>query len=82
MLLPQKPLNNDAVALMLGIAPTTLRIWRIRGLGPQFTKIGPAKQSPVIYYEEDVRAWLETRKFASTSAYGKYPNCPSEAASH
>jgi len=82
MLTCQKPLNNDAVASMLGIAPTTLRIWRIRGLGPQFTKLGTAKQSPVIYYEEDVRAWLNERKFASTSAYGKYPICQPKAVSH
>jgi predicted DNA-binding transcriptional regulator AlpA len=68
------PLNNDAVALLLGISPTTLRIWRLRGEGPQFYKIGASKKSRVIYLENEVRAWMEQRRFASTSAYGKYPN--------
>lgn len=64
-----KPLDTFAAAAMLGISPSTARIWRVRGYGPKFHKLGPAKQSPVIYLESDIVEWLETRKVASTSAY-------------
>lgn len=64
-----KPLDTNAVAAMIGIAPMTLRIWRVHGKGPKFAKLGDSKRSGVMYYEADVLAWLDERKFASTSAY-------------
>ena len=64
-----KPLNNAQTASLIGIAPITLRIWRVHGKGPKFVKMGDNKRSGVMYYESDVLAWLEERKFASTSAY-------------
>lgn len=67
-----QPLGTDAVAAMIGISPMTLRIWRVQGKGPVFTKLGDAKQSGVVYFEADVRAWLEARKFDSTSAYSAH----------
>ena len=63
------PLNNQQTACLIGISPMTLRIWRVQGRGPKFTKLGDAKQSGVVYFEEDVLEWLAGRKFASTSAY-------------
>ena len=50
------PLNTEAAALMLGIAPVTLRIWRCSGKGPRFTKLGDAKQAPVVYQRADLEA--------------------------
>lgn len=64
-----KPLNNEQAASMIGIAPVTLRIWRVHGKGPKFVKLGDNKRSSVMYYEIDVLEWLEQRKFASTSAF-------------
>lgn len=66
---PVKPLNNKQAASLIGIKPVTLRIWRVHGKGPRFCKLGDGKRSGVVYFEGDVLAWLEGRKFASTSAY-------------
>lgn len=66
-----KPLNNEAAAAMIGISPTTLRIWRCVGKGPKFTKLGETKQAGVVYSEDDVLAWLAGRKFSNTSAYSR-----------
>jgi hypothetical protein len=67
-----QPLGTDAVAAMIGISPMTLRIWRVHGKGPTFTKLGDAKQAGVVYFESDVLAWLARRKFNSTSAYSPH----------
>jgi predicted DNA-binding transcriptional regulator AlpA len=67
-----RPINSDAAAAMIGISPTTLRIWRCSGKGPKFTKLGEAKQAGVVYFEADILAWLEERKFQSTSAYSPH----------
>lgn len=61
-------LNNDEAAALIGIAPATLRFWRWKGRGPCFVKLGEARQAGVAYVEEDVLAWREARKFASTTA--------------
>lgn len=63
------PLSTKAAAAIIGISPRTLRIWRCSGKGPSFTKLGDAKQAGVVYFEDDILAWLGERKFASTSAY-------------
>ncbi len=68
----RRHLRNDEVAALIGIKPTTLKIWRVKGKGPKFVKLGDTKQSGVVYDEEDVLAWLARRKFRSTS--GCIPN--------
>jgi predicted DNA-binding transcriptional regulator AlpA len=75
-----KALNNEEAAALLGITPGSLRIWRCKGKGPKFTKLGEAKQAGVVYYEADVLAWIEERKFSSTSAYS--PAALANAKSH
>lgn len=67
-----RPLNSETAAAMIGISPTTLRIWRCNGKGPKFTKLGDAKQAGVVYFEADIQAWLDERKFSSTSAYSPH----------
>lgn len=69
MNLSVRPLNSEQAANMIGIKPITLRIWRVHGKGPKFVKLGDSKRAGVVYFESDVLAWLEGRKFASTSAY-------------
>jgi len=63
-----KTLNNEEAAAALGISPNTLKIWRCRGKGPRFIKLGESKQAGVAYDHADVEAWKSARKFASTSA--------------
>ena len=42
-------LNNEAAAAALGISPVTLKIWRWKGKGPRFIKLGESKQAGVAY---------------------------------
>ena len=60
-------LSNAETALLLGIKPETLEIWRIRARGPRYRKLGTSKQSPVRYAEADVIAWIDANAFQSTS---------------
>jgi predicted DNA-binding transcriptional regulator AlpA len=46
-----KLLRTEAVALLLNVSPQTLAIWRMKGLGPRFIKIGARA---VRYRPEDV----------------------------
>ncbi|SEP49946.1 Helix-turn-helix domain-containing protein [Rhodospirillales bacterium URHD0017] len=62
-------LTSDQAAAILGLQVNTLEIWRFRGQGPRFLKLGTRKQSPVRYKRSDVESWLAQRTFASTSAY-------------
>lgn len=63
-------LDNDGAANLLRIRPNTLEIWRLKGFGPPFIKMGVQKQSPVRYVKSVVEEWLSERLYASTSAYG------------
>jgi hypothetical protein len=62
-------LTNEQAAALLGIKPTTLEIWRIKGRSPPFLKLGSSKQAPVRYQRSTMAAWLNEKSFASTSAY-------------
>lgn len=62
-------LDNEQTSSMLGIKPNTLEIWRCKGKGPRFIKLGNEKQSPIRYRRTDVAEWIDQQSFASTSAY-------------
>jgi len=62
-------LDNEQTAAMLGIKPNTLEIWRLKGKGPPFVKLGATKQSPVRYERAEVARWLREQSFTSTSGY-------------
>ena len=66
---PTELLDNEQTAALLGIKPNTLEIWRWKGKGPCFVKLGRAKQCRVRYEQEEVMRWLREQSFASTSAY-------------
>lgn len=63
-------LTDNQVHEIYGVMPKTLANWRWRGVGPKFVKIG----HQVRYRPEDLKAFLESRIFASTSAYLKANN--------
>ena len=60
-----KLLNNAATAELLGIRPNTLEIWRTKGEGPAYKKLGRA----VRYVEAEVIAWLDAQTHTNTSQY-------------
>jgi hypothetical protein len=62
-------LDNEQTAALLGIKPNTLEIWRHKGKGPHFLKLGDTAQAPVRYLRSQVTDWLAERSFRSTSAF-------------
>ena len=62
-------LNSAETAAILGIKLNTLEIWRIRGNGPTYVKLGSDSRAPVRYRRADVIAWIEQRLRSSTSAH-------------
>jgi DNA-binding transcriptional MerR regulator len=56
-------LPTAAAAPLAGVAPKTLENWRTLGLGPRFIKAGRR----VLYDPEDLAAWRNENRFASTS---------------
>lgn len=66
---PPKLLTNSEAATMLGLKPTTLEIWRTRGKGPKFIKLGVSKQAPIRYSEAVIIAWIESGTCSNTSQY-------------
>jgi hypothetical protein len=62
-------LDNAAAAKALGITPKTLRLWRHLGKGPRYIKFtGDEQRARCAYDLADIEAWLDARKFTSTSA--------------
>ncbi len=62
-------LTSEEAAVLLGIKPNTLEIWRTKGKGPEFVKLGNAKQAPVRYIKSILVDWIAAQSFPSTSAY-------------
>jgi predicted DNA-binding transcriptional regulator AlpA len=60
----EKLYKTTEVADVLGIAPNTLEIWRIRGDGPKFVKCGRY----VRYRRQDIEEYIERRTARSTTA--------------
>ncbi|HKB59833.1 MAG TPA: helix-turn-helix domain-containing protein [Gallionellaceae bacterium] len=60
----QVMLNTRDAAAFLGGSPTTLEIWRIRGSGPRFVKIG----ARVFYRKQDLENYVAENIRTSTAA--------------
>jgi hypothetical protein len=63
-------LTSAETAALLSIKPNTLEVWRNKGKGPAFVKMGDTRQAPIRYHRSVVAQWIAERSFASTSAYG------------
>ena len=55
-------------ARQLGIAPHTLRVWRLLGKGPRYVRYGGAKTGRCYYLAADIETFKTERTFASTAA--------------
>ena len=56
-------LTTYETAKLLKVSRQTLAVWRLRGFGCRYIKLG----SRVLYAPSDVAAWLESNTRASTS---------------
>jgi len=62
-------LTTKEAATVLGVKPNTLEIWRTKGKGPPFLRLGDGPCAAVRYLRSALMEWLASRSFASTSAY-------------
>lgn len=60
---PLALISTDDLAALLQVSPITLRIWRLKGRGPRYLKLGRS----VKYRRGDIEVWLQSRCVASTS---------------
>jgi len=56
-------LNTRQAAKLVGLAPNTLEIWRLRGCGPKYIKFGRA----VRYRLTDLETYIQEQTRQSTS---------------
>jgi predicted DNA-binding transcriptional regulator AlpA len=49
------PKTQEEAATIIGVKPTTLAMWRHKGKGPRYLKIGRS----CFYRESDIEAWLD-----------------------
>jgi predicted DNA-binding transcriptional regulator AlpA len=65
---PGRLLSSEEAAAVLGVKPKTLRVWRWRGSGPPFVRLGDSEHSRAAYRQADIDAWAAARTFRSTTA--------------
>jgi excisionase family DNA binding protein len=70
-----KLLTPDAAAAMLGVSKTTLLKWRMKNIGPPFYRAG----RNIRYNEDDLVAWLESRKEVPQNDQSDVPPVPDSA---
>lgn len=56
-------MSNRQAAKFVGLAESSLNRFRVTGDGPPYFKVGRY----VRYDEEDLQAWMKSRRFTSTS---------------
>jgi predicted DNA-binding transcriptional regulator AlpA len=59
-----KLIPSPLTAERLGIAPQTLRLWRMQGRGPRYVRLSVGR---VAYDEREIERWLAARTFGSTA---------------
>jgi hypothetical protein len=69
--MPEQPVvgpvfDTAAAASLLGVKPGTLEVWRCKGIGPRFVKIG----ARVVYRLRDLNEYLDSRTRSSTADPG------------
>jgi predicted DNA-binding transcriptional regulator AlpA len=51
------PKTQEEAAVIIGVKPSTLAMWRHKGRGPRYLKIGRS----CFYLESDIEAWLDAQ---------------------
>lgn len=76
---PDRLLNENDAAMLLGYTTRALQNWRLRGGGPVFVKVSDRS---VRYRHRDLLAWIEQRSRATTSDPGSGRGSPATPAAH
>lgn len=62
-------LTTKEASAILGVKPNTLEIWRHKGHGPPFMRLGDGPCAPIRYLRSAINEFCQQRTFKSTSAY-------------
>ena len=66
---PSGYLTTVEAADFVRLSPRTLERLRVDGTGPKFIKAGRGKRARVLYRVADLKEWLESDVYQSTSEY-------------
>lgn len=58
--------HSREAAAFLGLKPQTLRVWRVRGHGPAYVRMG-GRFGRVLYRQVDLDEWVREHTFRSTA---------------
>ena len=58
-------LTPQQTAQLIGFSLRALEAMRAKRTGPSFVKVGKAKNGPIRYHIEDVRAWMQAHREVS-----------------
>lgn len=61
-------LSTAQAAAFLNLRPQTLRVWRTRGDGPQYIRLGSSIKARAAYTEASLADFVRSREFKSTAA--------------
>ena len=59
--------DTGRMAAACGVQAQTARVWRIKGVGPPYVRVGRGVRGRVLYRVADIIAWLQKRTFLSTA---------------
>lgn len=65
---PTDLLPTPDAATYIGVKAQTLRVWRGRGCGPAFVRLGTGPSTRAAYRRAELDAWLTSHTFKSTAA--------------
>lgn len=57
-------ISTAQLAARLCVTPGTVRMWRLKGGGPAYIRIG---RNRVVYRQSDIESWEGARSFTSTA---------------
>lgn len=63
---PDRLINEQEAALLLGYSVRALQNWRVRGGGPAFVKVSARS---IRYRRRDLLNWIESKTVRNTSEY-------------
>lgn len=67
-IIPPEYLTPAQVGQLTGFSPRALEAMRAKRAGPPFIKVGEGKNGAIRYRLDDVRAWLDSHREATTDA--------------
>ncbi|EJZ85053.1 hypothetical protein HMPREF9241_01633 [Schaalia turicensis ACS-279-V-Col4] len=59
-------LTAEEAATYLGLSRQTLANWRVRGLGPAYSRLGGVGRPRIVYLVEDLDAFLRATRVETT----------------